>query len=322
VFSPRRRFALYSEIPCRLAGTAGVRQVASTLLIVNPNAGPAPGRWSLSERVQSCLRSYGVDADVVQTRGAGDAAAAARGAAASGHLRVIVAGGDGTFNEAISGLADGHVPLGVIPVGTVNALALNLGLQPGDVDTACRAVAHGEVRRMDLGSVNGRHFANMAGVGLDALIVRDATGPVKTVFGRYAFIGVGLGHLARLDPWQYEATIDGARRSGEMWMLLIGNTPQYTWRVVLSPDAASDDGLLEFTFIGDCNRADFLRVVMDTMALGRSTAQNPHVQTIRGRHMHLHTDPPARWQVDGELGGLTPLDCTNRAGALPVIVPG
>ena len=190
---------MYSEIPCRLAGTAGVRQVASTLLIVNPNAGPAPGRWSLSERVQSCLRSYGVDADVVQTRGAGDAAAAARGAAASGHLRVIVAGGDGTVNEAISGLADGHVPLGVIPVGTVNALALNLGLQPGDVDTACRAVAHGEVRRMDLGSVNGRHFANMAGVGLVPSSFRDATGPV-TLCSDATPHRRRSGPLAKLDP--------------------------------------------------------------------------------------------------------------------------
>jgi len=295
--------------------------VASTLLIVNPNAGPAPGRWALSERIRSCLLSFGVDVDVVETRGAGDAAAAARGAAEAGHLRVVVAGGDGTVNEALCGLANGRVPLAIIPVGTVNALAINLGLQPGDVDTACRAVAHGEVRRMDLGSVNGRHFANMAGVGLDALIVQDATGPVKAMFGRYAFIGVGLGHLARLEPWRYEATIDGARHSGEMWMLLIGNTPQYTWRVVLSPDAAPDDGLLEFAFIGGCNRAEFLRIVMDTMALGKSVAGSPYVHTIRGRDMQLHTDPPARWQVDGELGGLTPLQCTNRAGALPVIAP-
>ncbi len=299
----------------------GANDLGATLVILNPRAGPAPLQRSLPDRVGASLRAHGVAADLHLTRGVGDATDVAREAGARGYQRVVVAGGDGTVNEAVVGLAGGSVPLGIVPVGTVNALAQNIGLQSGDVQTACRAVARGCVRRLDLGYLGGRPFANMAGVGLDALIVQDAVGPAKTVFGPYAFVGIGLAHLARREQWRYEAVLDGRHLEGEMWLLLVSNSPRYTWRLVLCPQAAPDDGFLEYTFIGGCSRSEFLRIVMDTMGLGKPASGSPYVTTHQGRHLVLNCDPPAPWQVDGELGGLTPVECVTRAGALPVIVP-
>ncbi len=288
----------------------------NALLIVNPRARRVAAQPALPTEIQARLRQVGVEAHLLLTRQPGDATAAARNALGNGFDAVVVAGGDGTVNEAVNGLAGTSTPLGLIPLGTGNILGEYLNLHTGDIAGACEIIGSGVARPIDLGIVNGRYFANMAGVGLDAQIASDTEGPWKSLLGRLAFVAQFVHTLTYLRPWQFEADVDGRHLAGEMWGALLCNTAQYTWRVRLVPEARDDDGELDFVFLRGCRVDELQRSVAALFVLGESAAQQPSMEVVRGRRLRLTTPVPAPWQVDGEALGHTPVDCEVRPRCL------
>src|ERR1051325_3073437 len=148
------------------------------ILISNPRTGRYAARARTPiEEIRDRLKSLGLDTELVNTTGPGHAAEIAARAAQNGTTDVIVAGGDGTINEAIQGMAGTRARLGIIPRGTANVLARELGL-PLDDEQALQIAAHGKTREIYLGLAidentnERRHFVLMAGIGLDASVVR------------------------------------------------------------------------------------------------------------------------------------------------------
>ena len=135
---------------------------------------------------------------------------------------VLVWGGDGMVQRCVDALAGSGVTVGVIPAGTANLFAQNLGI-PEDLPEAVRIAFHGESRKLDLGMVNGEHFAVMAGVGFDAEMIKDADRGLKDKLGRAAYVWTGLRHV-RGELVRMEVKIDGVKWfEGEASCLLLGN---------------------------------------------------------------------------------------------------
>lgn len=294
---------------------------AHVLLVVNPAARQVAAQPHLPAVAQERLRELGVESDLLLTAVPGEATEFARSAPEHGYDAVIVAGGDGTVNEVVNGLAGTGVPLGLIPLGTGNVLGDCLRLTPGDLEGACRAIAGAQVRAVDLGCVNGRRFAVMAGIGLDAQIAADTGDQWKSWLGKLAFVGQFVATLGRLSPWRFEAVIDGLELAGEAWGLFVCNGPRYAWRVRLAPDARDDDGLLDFVLLRACSRDDLRRIAAQLFITGKGAGTAAPVEVLRGATLTLRASPEAPWQVDGEVAGSTPVECHVEPGSLLLLHP-
>jgi diacylglycerol kinase (ATP) len=291
------------------------------LLLVNPRARLVETEPDLVPRLVRCLETHSVPCDLLVTTHPGHATELTREAVQQGRPAVIVAGGDGSVNEVVNGLLGSSVALGVIPLGTGNALGHYLGLEPGDLKAACELIQQRNLRPLDVGRLNGRHFANMAGVGLDAQVAAQVGRVWKRLLGGNAFVGQFLQTVFSEHPWHFWATLDAQEMEGCLWALFVCNSSQYTWRVSFTPRAQPDDGLLDFIFLEGCRRDQLLRISVEIFARGKSAEQQPYMQVLRGTSLELRTEPPVPWQVEGEVGGLSPVHCELLPAAIRILGP-
>ena len=240
-------------------------------------------------------------------------------AALAGQVDLVLAsGGDGTVTACAEGLAGRGVPLGVLPAGTGNLLARNLGL-PLSLDEALAVSLGGTDRRLDVGTANGRIFVAMAGLGFDAELL-DSTGePLKRRLGWAAYALSGLRHLGAR-PVRATVRADGGpvlrRRASSV---LIGNVGALQGGVTLLPGAEPDDGVLDLLVLTARGLAGWAALVTDLLLRRRRTR---HVARIAFRDLHVVLDRPQLWELDGEVVGRTrQLRVTVRPGALLVRVP-
>lgn len=217
--------------------------------------------------------------------------------AVSRHSDTVVAcGGDGTVRAVLESLAGSGVPLGVVPLGTGNLLATNLGIDAG-LESIPRALS-GEVTSIDVGVVNGERFAVMAGVGFDAMMIRDASSQVKRRFGSLAYVVSG----ARNVPAKVVSgsiVIDGAPVwSGRTAMVLVGNCGAVTGGLPVFPDASPHDGLLDVAVLTAERATDWFRVLW---RLVRRLPQPDHlVRRFVGREIDVRLDRAMPYEMDGE----------------------
>lgn len=170
-----------------------------------------------------------------ETAGPGDAERLAAAAAASnGHDLLVAAGGDGTINEAINGLVGSAVPVGILPLGTANALAAEIG-QKIDPEAIARTLATGTPQPISLGRANGRRFLLMAGAGFDARVVQSVSLPLKRRIGKGAYALAFLHQWLRFGLPRYDVAIDGAPYHPAS--VIIANARSYAGRYVCAPDA-------------------------------------------------------------------------------------
>jgi diacylglycerol kinase (ATP) len=242
----------------------------------------------------------------------------ARSALATQVDLVLASGGDGTVTACAEGLAGSGVPLGVLPAGTGNLLARNLGL-PLSLEEALAVSLGGTDRRLDVGTANGRVFVAMAGLGFDAKLL-DSTGePLKRRLGWAAYALSGLRHLADR-PARATVRADGGpvlrRRASSV---LIGNVGALQGGVALLPGAEPDDGVLDLLVLTARGLAGWAALAADVLLRRRRTR---HVARIAFRDLHVMLDRPQLWELDGEVIGRTrQLRVTVRPGALLVRVP-
>ena len=229
----------------------------------------------------------------------------ARAAVADGARLVLAAGGDGTVQAVACGLAGSGVPLGVVPLGTGNLLARNLGL-PLDRGDAVAVALGGRDRLIDLGSVQldeqpPTHFAVMAGLGFDAEMMSDAPAGLKSAVGWPAYVVSGLQHL-RDRPHAVELLIDGSATVRlSVRGVVVGNVGQLQAGVALLPDAVPDDGLLDVVALAPRHLADWGRVVLRLVT--RSTRYDPALRRWTARSIELRSAVPVQAQLDGEPSG-------------------
>jgi YegS/Rv2252/BmrU family lipid kinase len=293
-------------------------QVHRAAIVVNPMKLGHPARFKAT--VRSAMTEHGWSEPLwLETTREDSGEGQARAAVQAGADLVIACGGDGTVTACASGLVDSGVPLAVIPVGTGNILARNLGL-PIAPRHALAVALTGRNRELDVGIANGSPFLAMAGLGLDAKMLQDATEPIKKRLGWGAYVAAGLRHL-RDRPMLVCVRTDGdAPLSRRASGVIVGNVGALPGGLPLLPDAQPDDGRLDMVVLTARSLGGWLAVVMQVMRPGpRATGR-----VVRRPFRELRIDAEAAhpWELDGEVKGRTrQLVITVAPAALLVRVP-
>ena len=293
-------------------------------LISNPKTGRYKSRHRQLRSIQdvaSRLESLGLEVDLQLTSGPGDAGEIAARAARNGSSDVIVAGGDGTINEAIQGLAGTGARLAIIPRGTGNVLARELGL-PLDDEQAVAVVAQGKSRKIYLGLMidettnQRRYFVLMAGIGLDASVVGRVQPSLKKRIGRGAFWVSGLSHLADWNPQPFTLEINSNKYSATF--AAIGKAARYGGDLAITPGARLDQPEFEICIIETTSRVRYLQLLSHAMRNGMPR-DKPEVRFVKAVSVKAYGD--AQVQIDGELIGALPMRFEIAPHSLEVIVP-
>jgi diacylglycerol kinase (ATP) len=224
----------------------------------------------------------------------------ARQALAQGAETIFVWGGDGTVQRCIDALAGTGTALAILPAGTANLLASNLQI-PAGLAEAVRAGLHGERRRFDTGSVNGEHFAVMAGAGFDARMIKEAGRGRKGRFGRAAYVFAGARNLNARRA-RAVVKVDGRRfYKGRVSCVLVGNVARILGGIEVFHGAQPDDGVLELGLVTAGNPAEWARV-LGRVIQGRA-GESPFVEVTRGKRFRIRFSRPMPCELDGGARG-------------------
>jgi YegS/Rv2252/BmrU family lipid kinase len=219
-----------------------------------------------------------------------------RAALEDGAELLFVWGGDGMVQRCADAAAGSPAALAIVPAGTANLFASNLGI-PKDVPAAVAIGLTGSRRRLDLGRINGEHFAVMAGAGMDALMIRDADGPLKDRLGRAAYFVTGARSTA-VRPIGTRIRLDGDKWfAGRASCVLIGNVGKVVGNVAVFPEASPDDGLLEVGVVTAEGRWQWIRTLARTAA--GSAPKSPFVEVARARKVEVRFSKPIPYELDG-----------------------
>jgi diacylglycerol kinase (ATP) len=240
-------------------------------------------------------------------------------ALAEGAETIFVWGGDGMVQRCVDVMADSGVRLAILPAGTANLFASNLEI-PDDIGDAVHVGLNGQEKKLDLGKMNGEHFAVMAGAGLDARMIRDADGGPKDRYGRLAYIWAASKNL-RVDPFETRIEVNGDLwYEGDVSCLLVGNVGALFGGLEAFESASPEDGKLELGVTQAESLGQWARTVART-AIG-SAAQSPFVQATKAEKIDVKFDRKVLYELDGgERSKVKHLKVKVKPGALTVMVP-
>jgi diacylglycerol kinase (ATP) len=218
-------------------------------------------------------------------------------ALAEGAELLVAWGGDGMVQRCVDVLAGSEAALAIIPAGTANLFATNLGI-PTDIEGAVAVGLHGARRRLDLGRFNGERFAVMAGAGFDAAMIRDAgDGGLKERLGRVAYVWTGLENL-RSKPFRADIEVDGAKwYKGKASCILLGNVGELVGGLQAFEDARPDDGRLELGVVTAEGLLEWGRMIARA-AVG-TAGRSPFAQTTKARSVKVKLNRKVLYELDG-----------------------
>jgi diacylglycerol kinase (ATP) len=232
---------------------------------------------------------------------------------------VFVWGGDGMVQRCVHVLAGSDAKLAVVPAGTANIFASNLGI-PQDIAEAVEIGLRGKARTLDVGTLNGERFAVMAGAGLDARMIQGADGDLKDRFGRLAYIWTASKNL-RTEPFEAKIEVnDELWYEGPASCILLGNLGSLFGGIEAFDDASPDDGLLEVGVTNAEGLGEWARTVART-AVG-SSAKSPFVQVTKAKKLTASLDRKVPYELDGgDRKKVKKLKARVEPGAIAVAVP-
>ena len=282
------------------------------LVVINPVSGasrPHAGGSAEVDAARRALAAGGFEATVMVTTGPGHAAEATRRACADGAELVVAWGGDGTMNEVARMLAFGDVRLALVPAGSGNGLARDLGV-PTDPLAALAVAATGRPWRIDAGAVNGALFFNVAGLGLDARIAHAFAASRGRRRGLWRYFEIGARELTRYRAREYAISWDGGHTEARALFIALANSRQYGGHGLIAPRAVLDDGRLDLVVVDDL---PLWRVLTRLPAFFRGTLQpggglamhpfvRAHVATPLAWELHLDGEPSAGSGASGRAG--------------------
>src|SRR3712207_2648025 len=245
----------------------------------------------------SWVRDRGHLVELCVTYDAGDATAYAAAAADRGVDVVVAAGGDGTLNEGVNGLDGRDTPLGVVPLGTANDLAKQIGVPP-DADHAMDVVLFREPIRMDSASLNGRRFVNGSSGGVGAEATAETPTQAKATLGALAYAITGVRKIAGFAPYRGRFRGEGFDVNGEFLLFGVGNGRATGAGTLLTPQASVTDGLIDVCVVEAMPRREFGRLLLK-FKRGEQIGQ-PGVHYARVRTLVVEAEAPLSVNVDGE----------------------
>lgn len=288
------------------------------LIVFNPTAGSAGALEQQLEDAAAIWRARGWDVSIEPTKESGDATRIARKAAADGYDAVVAAGGDGTINEVINGLAGTQTALATLPAGTVNVWARELGL-PLQPAAAAEILCDAVTRSIDLGKAGDRYFLLMAGVGFDAAITSQVRPEEKKRFGPFAYVLRGFSLFGRMRGTRARLILDGREIGGRLLWVLVGNSQLYGGLVKITHRASIDDGLLDVCVIRGNNLYSAPLHILSILL--RRFSMDPEIEYYRARKVQVIPRKPMPVQVDGDPMGYAPITLEVMPGALRALMP-
>jgi YegS/Rv2252/BmrU family lipid kinase len=294
----------------------------SVIAIINPISG-AGADTSVAARRAAMLRDAaqrrGIDLDIRLTERAGHARELATAAVASGATLVVAWGGDGTINEVGSALAFREARLAIVPSGSGNGLARELGI-PFEPERAFDVAFAGRERRIDAGEIDGRLFFNVAGLGLDARVAHRfaADGLVRRGFLRY--LEITARELFTYQPDEHTIVTDGSAMRVRALLVAIANARQYGNGAIIAPDASLDDGRLDVIVVAA--RSPLGAILQMPRVFMGQIGRVPGVTMRTAVEIEVTSAQPVIYHVDGEpyVGGAS-IKARPHPRALRVVVP-
>jgi diacylglycerol kinase (ATP) len=276
-------------------------------VILNPTA-----RSMRAGSLEQSIRALSPAPELHLTRSAEDAERLAFELAGQGHSTIAAAGGDGTVNKVIHGLArhnaaiadpSKHAALGILPVGTMNVLAHELKIPSRDLGAAWPHVVSGARRQIDLWCANEFYFAQLGGVGLDAQIVEATTPEMKNRFGPLSYAISAISVLSKEAPSLSVHLENRPALHGSI--LVVGNGRHYGGPVPVFPNARNDDGLLDLILFrqrGPWEVLQFLHAVTRG-----DFSQCEDIDYLQAREFRVESNETVPFEVDGELAKNAPV---------------
>ncbi|MGQ7792530.1 lipid kinase [Faunimonas sp. B44] len=231
---------------------------------------------------------------------------------------VVLAGGDGTIHHAARALIETALPFGLLPTGSANDLARNLGI-PLALGPAAEVVVDGGRRGIDVAEVNGELYLNVAHLGIGAALDSSGSKALKRRFGRFGYLMAALGSVARMAPFDAEVTIDGEATSVRAVQITVGNGRFFGGMGTVSEAARIDDGLLHVFSVEQSSRLRLLLMVPSFLT-GHQDRWNG-VEVRSGRAVTIATGRPMPVRADGKTVAQTPARFAIHPGALQVCAP-
>lgn len=303
------------------SGTGPARKRATTAFVVlNPKSGSCDA-GAVRGALERHLSVVGMTCRVHEPSHEDSLVDRVREAIDEGCDLVVAAGGDGTVSGVADALVGVDAPLAIIPLGTANVMAGELGVPP-DLDGACRLIAGDHaLARVDVMEVGGKHYLTQVGIGLDAEMIRDTSGEQKRRFGRGAYLWAAARRLLGFQRRRFTVTADGVTTRPKALQVLVANcgtlgSRPFRW----GPDIRPDDGRLDVCVIRARTLLHFLTLGWH-FAIGQHR-RNPNVRYLTAaREVTIVTPKPMPVQADGEIVGQTPVTVRLAPGALRVVVP-
>lgn len=286
--------------------------LAKTCVILNPSA-----RGERAARSAERVRTLCADAFFCATVRAGDAEQLARRAVAEGYEQIVAAGGDGTIHEVVNGIAGADVALGLLPMGTMNVFANELGLPASDLGRCWEIIRTAHSRLIDLPMANGKHFVQLAGVGLDAQVVKETSLTLKRSFGPLSYL-ISAAQIASRRPPRLLIESEEARTE-EGSFVLVGNGRLYGGPFPFFKRAVLDDGLLDVLVFKQIGYLDLLKCLQNVIFTSGITTRE--VEYFQTRRLRVSSAEEVPVELDGELADGCPVEFTAGARRLRVLAP-
>jgi len=276
------------------------------------------------ERARRILTDAGHETTLVPTSGPGDAVALARGFIADGFGLIVAAGGDGTINEVAEGMVHSAVPLGILPAGTANVLAMETGMSC-NLETAMRDLLTYEPERISVGrlhfnngSPGSRHFLLMAGIGLDARIIYNLSAPMKTNLGK---LGYWIAAFSLMGRRLEEFSVKIEDRNYRCSFALVSKVRNYGGDVKIARDTSLFDDQFEVVLFSGENSVRYVQYFVGVV-LNRLQGMKG-VRILRARKIHVSPvrDTRVYIQVDGEYAGHLPGSIEIVKDAITLLLP-
>jgi diacylglycerol kinase (ATP) len=286
--------------------------VNDTIVILNPAArGQRARRWRA--HVEAIARG----AILCATSCSGEAETMARHAAEEGFETIVAAGGDGTINEVVNGIAGTDAALGLLPMGTMNVFALELGLPANDLGRCWKIIQARHTRLVDLPTANSKHFVQLAGVGLDAQVVKETSLAFKRSFGPLSYLVSAAQIAARPPPRLVVESNDAV--TGEGSFVLVGNGRLYGGPFPFFKNAVIDDGLLDVVVFKQLGYLEIIKYLQNV--LFSSEIRLPEVEYFQTKELRVTSEEDVPVEIDGELVGQCPVKFQVHKRKLRVLVP-
>jgi diacylglycerol kinase (ATP) len=284
----------------------------TTCVILNPTA-----RSERARRWQERVRSICGDSVLCATSHPGEAEKLARNAVREGFERIVAAGGDGTINEVVNGIAGSDAALGLLPIGTMNVFATELGLPSYDLNRCWEIIKAEHTRLIDLPSANGKHFVQLAGVGLDAQVVKETSLAFKRNFGPLSYLFSAAQIAGRQPPRLLIESENAVTDEGSF--ILIGNGRRYGGPFPFFKHAMIDDGLLDVLVFKRLGYLEIIKYLQNVIFSSDITL--PEVEYFQTRRLRVSSEEEVPVEIDGELVGICPVEFELSEQRLKVLAP-